>query len=149
VEAREILNSCGPGALGSMPSFAFDVELSRADSELFWDGRIGGRIDASLEFEFLADVGVTLRPPRATTPGCTIQRDDRVTGRLRPDTEGDLAAFTGAMQYDFAPELGSACTPEEQQAAGLASLPCSMRYVLEGQRTRSPEPPSEAPADLE
>jgi hypothetical protein len=149
VEAREILNSCGPGALGSMASFAFDVELARADSELFWNGQIGGQIQASLEFELLAEISVTLRPPRGALPGCSVQRRDQVTGTLRRDTNGALAAFTGAMQYDFAPELASACTPDEQQAAGLASLPCSLRYVLEGQRTRSPEPQPEARADLE
>jgi hypothetical protein len=132
-----------------MPSFAFDVELARADSELFWNGRISGQIQASLQFELLAEIGVTLRPPRGALPGCTVQRRDQVTGTLRRDADGAIAAFSGAMHYDFAPEMASACTPDEQQAAGLASLPCSMRYVLEGQRTRSPEPQLEAPADLE
>jgi hypothetical protein len=147
VEATEALNTCGPGSLGSLERFDFEVELSRADSELFWDGRVGGAIRASLDFEFSAEISVVLRPPRAPAAGCVIARQDRISGALRPDATGAIATFVGTMGYAFSPRPASDCTLEEQQSAGLTLLPCSMNYALTGQRTRTPELPPEAPAD--
>jgi hypothetical protein len=147
VEASEALNTCGAGSLGSQASFDFEVELSRADSELFWDGRIGGEILASLEFEFSAEISVILRPPRAPRAGCVIARQDRISGALRPDATGAIATFAGTMRYSFAQPAATDCTIEEQQSAGLTLLPCSMSYGLTGQRTRAPERPPEAPAE--
>src|SRR5690606_22347088 len=64
VDAAQGENDCGAGALGSQPEFVFDVELARADTELFWDGRVGGRLGPALDFEFAANVSVELRPAR-------------------------------------------------------------------------------------
>ena len=147
VDASEAVNTCGTGSLASPERFDFEVELSRADSELFWDGRIGGAILASLDFEFSAEISVVLRPPRAQQLGCAIGRRDRISGALRPDAAGAIAAFAGTMQYSFAPRPATDCTPEEQQSAGLTLLPCSMNYRLEGRRTRTPRLPPEAPAN--
>lgn len=138
VEADETTNSCGADALGRAPSFAFDVELARADTELFWDGHVGGTIRASLQFEFATRVSVSLRPARAVDPGCAIARTDRIVGALRADPAGDLTAFSAAMSYDFSLELGSQCSLDEGAGAGLERLPCSMSYELDGRRTRAP-----------
>jgi hypothetical protein len=149
VEASESHNTCGAGTLGMLPRFGFDVQLSRADSELFWDARIGGKIDPALEFELSARVSVSFRMPRGRAPGCAVRRDDHISGRLRADGEGAITGFTGVMQYDFAPEPPSDCTLEDQLTAGLATLPCSMSYGLTGDRTRLPETALEGRADLD
>jgi hypothetical protein len=149
VDAVETTNDCGPGALGSSDRFAFDVELSRASSELFWDGRVGGRVQASLDFDVLVRVTVTLRASSARSPGCAIARQDSVSGMLGADASGEIVALTGAMTYDFSPEPASACTLDDQQAAGLPRLPCGMSYTLGGRRTRAPGLALEPGADPE
>jgi hypothetical protein len=140
VDATETANDCGPNALGSAPDFDFDVELARADGELFWDGRVGGTLGADLEFELSARVDVELRPTRGAVAGCSVVRSDRITGDLRPDGAGALTAFTGQMRFDFSATPESACTLEELGLAQLSRLPCGMSYTLRGQRTRAPMP---------
>jgi hypothetical protein len=140
VEATRGTSECGPGALGSTARFAFDVELSLADTELFWDGRVGGRIGPELDFEFVASSSFELRRARGADAGCTIVREDLVSGVLEADASGALTAFSGEMRFDFAASAGSACTGEEQEQAELPRLPCRMSYELTGQRTRAPGP---------
>jgi len=140
VQAAQDLNECGPGALGESARLAFDVELARADAELFWDGRVGGRIGADLGFELEASVSVELRPARGEDAGCTILRDDLISGVLSADAAGEITAFSGEMRFDFAALADSACTAEEQDQAELPRLPCRMRYALSAQRTRAPAP---------
>jgi hypothetical protein len=139
VAADETANECGPGALGSSPQWAFDVELLRADTELFWDGRVGGDLHADLSFEVAASVSIDVRPERAGAAGCAIARDDHIRGVFLPDAAGELTAFTGEMRFDFAAAPGSACSPEDGIVAGLPRLPCHMSYALDGNRTRAPE----------
>jgi hypothetical protein len=139
VEATQNTNECGPNALSSPAAFTFDVELARADSELFWDAR-GGRIGPELDFEFSASSSFELRPARAAIAGCSIVRDDRITGVLQPDGSGALTTFSADMRFDFAAGAGSACTAEEQDEADLPRLPCWMSYALSGRRTRAPRP---------
>src|SRR5688572_8499673 len=140
VEAAEVDGGCGPGAVGSAPRFRFDVELARSGAELFWDGRIGGSIDASLDFELAASVDVELRPARGADPGCSVNREDFITGALRTDDTGAVVAFSGSMSFAFQPAVGSACTLDDASAADLQRLPCSLSYDLEGSRTRAPAP---------
>jgi hypothetical protein len=139
VEATRSTNECGPGALGNPAAFTFDVELARADGELFWDAR-GGRIGPDLDFELSASSSFELRPARGAIAGCSIVRDDRISGVLQPDASRSLTAFSAEMRFDFAAEVGSACTAEEQDEADLPRLPCWMSYALSGQRTRAPRP---------
>ncbi len=140
VDAAEVANECGAGAVGSAPEMRFDVDLARADAELFWDGRVGGTIDANLDFEFAARVDVALRPARGADPGCNVTRDDFISGALIADGAGAVTGFTGDMRFDFAATAESTCTPDDTTAAALARLPCRLSYRLEGARTRVPEP---------
>jgi hypothetical protein len=133
-------NDCGPGALGSPPELAYDIELARADAELFWDGRIGGRIGADLQFEVSASTSVVLRAPRNADAGCTIVRDDHIAGALEPDTSGEVIALRAELRFAFSVRAGSTCTAAEQDGADLPSLPCRVSYALSGRRTRAPEP---------
>jgi hypothetical protein len=150
VAAVESGNTCGPEALGSAESFEFEVELARADSELFWDGRASGRVQAALDFEIATENTFVLRRPVGPDGGCAVTRRDGVSGTLRANATGDIDAFLGEMTYDFAEAVASACTAEDQQAAGLRLLPCRLRYRLDATRTREPEAvPREPGADLE
>lgn len=149
VQAVESGNTCGPAALGSTERFDFEVELARADSELFWDGRAGGQVRATLDFEIATENTFTLRRSVRPDGGCAIARRDGVAGTLRSNAAGEIDAFDGEMTYDFAEALVSACTAEDQQAAGLPLLPCRLRYGLQATRTRMPEGLArEAGADL-
>jgi hypothetical protein len=140
VQAAQDLNECGPGAVGESARFAFDVELARADAELFWDGRVGGRIGPDLGFELEASVSVELRPARGEDAGCSILRQDLISGVLSNDAAGEITAFSGEMRFDFAALADSACTAEEQDEAQLPRLPCRMSYALSARRTRAPAP---------
>jgi hypothetical protein len=140
VEATRSMNDCGPGALGESERVSFEVELARADTELFWDGRVGGRLGSMLDFEFTTRQRFELRPARGADPGCAIVREDFIAGILEPDTSGAPTAFDTEMRFDFAATRGSTCTVEEQARAELPRLPCRMSYALQGQRTRAPMP---------
>jgi len=140
VTAAAETNECGPGALGSSERFEFEVDLARADTELFWDENVGGRLGPELDFELAARVIVELRSARLEDAGCSVLREDLVSGRLEPDTRGEVTSFTGTMRFDFAETAGSTCTGAEQDAARLPRLPCRMSYDLIGHRTRAPEP---------
>jgi hypothetical protein len=140
VEATEAANDCGPGALGSTPRLSFDVELARADTELFWADRVGGHVGADLAFEVNADARFELRPARGADPGCAVARQDSISGLLLADEGGVITAFTAQMLFAFAAEPGAACTPRELGEADVPNLPCSMSYALDGRRTRAPAP---------
>lgn len=139
VEATREANTCGPNALDNPSQFAFDVDLARADTELFWDGS-GGRLGASLDFELSAAVRISLRAARGADGGCSVVRDDGIAGVLAADDSGTITSFTGEMVFAFAATPESTCTLEELEAADLPQLPCRMSYALRGLRTRVPMP---------
>jgi hypothetical protein len=151
VAASATENSCGKGSLGSTERFEFDVELARADSQLFWDGRVGGRVGSALDFEVRALISVPLRAAAALDPGCTVNRSDRIQGVLGATTSGDVTDFEAELRYDFAADPAHACNVDDLLAAGLTQLPCGMQYALSAERSRSPEapvPPSPGKSDL-
>lgn len=139
VDAEREANTCGPNALDNPNQFAFDVELMRADTELFWDGS-GGRLGAGLDFELSAAVRTELRAARGVDGGCSIVREDVIAGVLAADDSGAITSFTGEMAFAFAATPESTCTLEELEGADLPQLPCRMSYALRGRRTRVPMP---------
>ncbi|MEO8177191.1 MAG: hypothetical protein ABI895_00010 [Deltaproteobacteria bacterium] len=140
VAATELSNGCGAGALGSRPSFAFEIDLSRESSELFWGREASSRLDARLGFELLATMRVPIVAPSATNKGCAIGRADHITGTLRADTAGDVVGFSARMSYAFEPAPDTSCSLDDRILAGLPRLPCEMAYELEAERTRDPDP---------
>jgi hypothetical protein len=138
VRAEQLSNTCGENALGSAEQWDFDIELAQADTELFWDGRIGGRVAASGEFEFAASLSVGVRPARGSDAGCSIARDDAISGVMLADDAGGVTAFSGEMSFAFAAEPEAMCTLDDQDAAGLPELPCAIHYALDATRTRAP-----------
>jgi len=139
VDAARALNECGPDAVGNPRRFSFDVELARDGAELFWDGN-SGTLDSRLAFELTARVRVELRAARGQDGGCNIVREDLIAGELAVDAAGELTTLTGEMHFAFTATPESTCTLEEQGAADLPRLPCSMSYALSGRRTRAPTP---------
>lgn len=139
VVANEAANTCGPGALGSRETFDFALDLSREHSELFWNGSVRGRIDASLAFEFQAEVRIELRAPRNADPGCTLRRSDAMTGVLEEDPAAGIVGFTGAMSYSVSSDTAEGCTQSELAESGLRVVPCRLEYTLEAERERAPD----------
>jgi len=140
VSARETANGCGAGALGSPPSFEFEIDLSREQRELFWGRRSSSRLDAALRFELLELVDVELVTARGNQPGCSIGRADRISGTLLPDEAGQILGFTGQLEHSFSVAAGQQCSLDDRLAAGLPQLPCSIAYELTAERSREPEP---------
>src|SRR3954469_26057597 len=62
VAANELTNGCGAGALGSRPSFDFEIDLARGSTQIFWGREASGPLDAQLSFEFSAAVRVPISP---------------------------------------------------------------------------------------
>lgn len=141
VAASETENSCGKGSLGSTERFEFDVELARADSQLFWDGRVGGHVGSGLDFEVSALIAVPLRAAEALDPGCTVSRSDHIEGILGATASGNITDFEGELRYDFAADKALACRIDDLLSVGLTQLPCGMHYALRGERSRAPDAP--------
>jgi hypothetical protein len=139
VQASESQSDCGAGALGSTPELQFDVELARADTELFWGGSSSGSVGVDLAFDLASGTRVELRRAGGADPGCAVARQDSISGVLLADGSGAVTGFTAAMRFAFAAEPEAACTERELGEVNLPNLPCSMTYALEGQRTRAPE----------
>jgi len=139
VAATEVSNGCGAGALGSQPSFGFDIDLSRESTQLFWGREASGPIDAQLGFEFSALVRVPIVQPSARHPGCAIGRADRISGTLHADRSGEVVGFSARMSHSFQPAADTSCSLDDRISAGLPRLPCEMAYALEAERTREPD----------
>lgn len=139
VSASETANGCGAGALGSTPSFEFEIDLARDQGELFWGGQGSARLDEGLGFELVDTIRVELTPPRGGQPGCSIQRSDRIAGTLTPNASGEIVGFGARLEHTFAVAAGGLCSLDDRLAAGLPQLPCSILYALDGERWREPE----------
>lgn len=136
VAAVRTMTTCGEGALGSMPMWAFDVKLSRGQTTLFWDNGaeiIPGALDADrVSFAFEAGVVVDMRGGQpGSLPPCSVRRVDRAKGTLG-EAGGAVQGFKGSLSYAFTPEAGSSCSDlVSGEAPVLAALPCSMAYALD------------------
>lgn len=139
VRASEAANGCGAGALGSRPSFDFEIDLSREQGELFWGRQGSARLDSALRFELTDGVRVEVTPPRGSQPGCSVGRVDRITGTLSQDASGAVLSFTGRLEHAFEVVPGELCSLDERLEVGLVQLPCTIAYDLTGERWREPE----------
>jgi hypothetical protein len=147
VAANQLTNDCGAGALGATASFAFDVELQRDYTQLFWNGQ-SGRFESGNGFDIAAVVRVPLGTASSTATSCVIERDDHISGTLESDAGDGFQALTATLSYSFVSDPTTQCTLDAQAQAGLPDLPCSMNYALRGQRTRVPVE-SNAPVDAQ
>ncbi|HEY4105766.1 MAG TPA: hypothetical protein VGM44_17825 [Polyangiaceae bacterium] len=127
--------------LGETSSWAFDVQLSRDGSTLYWlngEEAIPGTIAEDGEsFAFQSGVEVTLQAAEGARPGCTVARSDVASGVLGSSTI-DVASFTVNMSFAYSAEAGSVCSNWVGVAGGFASLPCTVSYNLTAMRTALP-----------
>lgn len=138
VQATETENSCGAGALGSIPQWDFSVELSQDAGELFWDGRAASPlVDQQFEFSLSVAVRAATAGASGTTAGCQVIREDTISGLLELEPPG-AGGFTGELRYDYDRSPGADCAALTASSSGLARLPCTMRYALTGVQTRAP-----------
>jgi len=129
-------SSCGPGALGSTPSWEFDVKLSRDGSRLFWlngAAPVEGHVDGQ-SFGFSTTVNVEVEPARTGRPGCLIERMDSAAGTLEV-TKGQVTGFDGTLDYAYSATTGSDCSSLLGVSGGFAALPCSLGYAMAAEQT--------------
>jgi hypothetical protein len=141
VRAELTESSCGPGAMGTLDEWSFDVRLSRQDRELFWvNGRevIPGSIDDDTgAFSFETRVAVEVEPANPPHAGCTVDRFDSAAGTIE-GAELDISAFSGTLSYAYAATEDSDCR-QLVLSGTLAQLPCKIAYSMSGTRTVAPE----------
>lgn len=145
VTATRTANTCGEGALGTQPTWAFDVKLARDAGALFWNNgveMIHGVLDAD-DVTFHFDTGVVINMRTETDgplPPCSIARQDQAKGALGAPGE-DVSTFSGSLAYAFAPTTGSMCDDLiDSPTTMLAALPCSFAYQLAGAKISSASP---------
>jgi len=130
-------STCGSGALGSTDVWEFEVQLSKDYDQLFWlNGRevIPGVLASDGEsFEFDTRVQVEILEPKPGVLGCTLNRQDRASGRLGYDDE-TVTSFTGRLTFAYMPSADSDCTPLMGVEGGFSTLPCEMKYDAEASR---------------
>lgn len=131
-------STCGAGALGSTDLWEFEVQLSKDYDQLFWlNGRevIPGRIASDGEsFEFDTRVQVEVLEPEPGVLGCTLNRQDRASGRLDYQDEA-VNSFTGRLTFAYTPSSDSDCSPLIGVEGGFSALPCEMKYDVIGSNT--------------
>jgi len=130
-------SNCGAGALGSTDLWEFEVQLSKDFDQLFWlNGRevIPGRLASDGEaFEFDTRVQVDVLEPKPGVLGCTLNRQDRASGRLSYRDEA-VTSFDGRLTFAYIPSSDSDCSPLIGVEGGFSTLPCEMKYVVSGSR---------------
>jgi hypothetical protein len=145
VTATRTANTCGEGALGTQPTWAFDVKLARDPGAIFWNNgveMIHGDLDADLvTFHFDTGVVINMRMEAdGPRPPCSISRHDQAKGVLSAPGD-DVKGFSGSLAYDFAPTAGSMCEDLiDSPTPIVATLPCGFAYKLEATRIE-PGPP--------
>src|SRR5262245_57200898 len=120
-------SSCGPGALGSTESWAFDVQLSRRDDDLYWlNGQeaIPGQIGPDgVTFTFDTRSTLEIEPSGRGRTGCSIVRSDQATGTLSSSTL-DVSGVDGRLAFGYTPTATSDCTALYGVEGGFSALPC-------------------------
>lgn len=147
VSASQTTNTCGAGALGSTPTWTFDVKLSRGDHYVFWDNGAqlisaplaGDRVSFTFETGVLVDMR---KDDPGSPPPCSIHRVDKASGKLDAAGEG-VTSFQGSLSYEFTQEpiKNSDCSDLLTGSMPvLATLPCAMSYELEAKLSVAPSP---------
>jgi len=135
-------SSCGPGALGATDPWQFEVRLSRADRELFWlNGReaIAGRLSADgVTFTFETRVKVEAFPAWRGQKVCIVSRSDNAQRVLSAANGEEVLAFSGSLEFDYMALPDADCSPLIGVTGGFETLPCSMAYALQADRTKAP-----------
>jgi hypothetical protein len=140
VTAQATQNECGQGVLTGPEQWAFEVVLSRAEGELFWDNGqeiIPGQLaEDGVSFGFETGVLVDMRTDEDPKhlPPCAIFRRDHASGQLS-SAEAQAASFDGALAYHFEVTAESDCNDLLAATPPLATqLPCDVAYAMVAER---------------
>lgn len=144
VAATRSDNTCGEGALGTQPTWAFDVKIARDPGVIYWNNgveMIHGDLDADLvTFHFDTGIVMNMRTEDRPRPPCSISRHDQAKGVLGGSGD-DVNGFTGSLAYDFAPTAGSMCDDLiDGPMPIVAKLPCGFAYQLKATKLSSGPP---------
>lgn len=138
VTGRLTVDTCKADVLGVKDPWRFQVRLSRFDRDLYWlNGReaIVGDIAADgVSFEFQTRVDVDLEPAQGPMPGCIIERRDVASGKLSADGP-DVEGFEGDLSFTYSPKAKTDCSFYVGYEGTFATLPCTIGYAVEAERT--------------
>jgi len=130
-------STCGEGALGAGQIWNFQVKLTRFANNIYWlngqETLSGDIANDQRTFSIESGVQVTVSPAGRGRPGCSVLRHDDAEGKLS-DTGTDVESFEGSLTFSYAATFGSDCSDWVGSEGAVDSLPCSVRYDLDGQR---------------
>ena len=133
-------STCGDGALGSSPTWKFDVKLTRFDNDIYWlNGQetIPGDIASDgRTFSILSEVEVQVSPAGPGKPGCAVMRHDDAEGKLSASGT-DVESFGGTLTFRYEVIEGSDCSAWIGTDGAVDTLPCEISYKIDGERSDS------------
>jgi hypothetical protein len=137
-------STCGAGALGSTPTWDFEVKLTRFENDIYWlNGAqtIPGDIASDgVTFSITSSVEEQISAPEGAELGCTVIRNDDAEGKLS-DSGTDVESFDGTLSFDYETLTGSDCSSWVGTMGAVEVLPCQMSYDLTGERSAEKSPP--------
>jgi len=134
VEASSKQHTCG---LGAPDPWAFDAQLSRDGSLVYWswmDGSpsISGPVGAQSTAELDDDVTANVDPTDAGDGPCTMDRKSVLDLDL---TGAATGSFRGTLTYSFSVVAGADCS-DQLVSSGTGgqydALPCTITYTMVG-----------------
>jgi hypothetical protein len=137
-------NTCGEGGTAPDP-WTFDVKLARDAGTLYWiqgGPPVQGTLDAQGHTSMKASDTQTIHPGDNKIARCALRRDDALGATIiaDPDDKSGVIAFTGTLSYTFSQTDDSDCSDQLTIAGGgFAALPCSVDYIIAGNRTALPK----------
>jgi hypothetical protein len=133
IDATLEKSTCGDGALAGKAEVTFDVFFSKAPPHVYWnsgaDSVEGDLAPDGVHFDFRSETVLTLPGSEPARDTCTIVRSDASTGAL--DDAESARRLTGSLEYRFTIQGRSDCS-DALSEMGVAALPCSQRYSLDG-----------------
>jgi hypothetical protein len=133
-------SNCGEGALGAGAIWNFQVKLTRFANNIYWlngqETLSGDIANDKRSFSIQSGVEVVVSQPGRGRPGCSVMRHDDARGKLS-DTGDDVESFDGSLTFSYEAATGSDCSDWVGTEGAVDTLPCSLRYDLDGQRTEA------------
>jgi hypothetical protein len=135
-------STCGEGALGAGAIWNFQIKLTRFSNDIYWlngqETLSGDIANDGRTFSIESGVQVTVSAPGRGRPGCAVMRHDSARGKLS-DAGDDVESFEGSLTFSYAAVTGGDCSDWVGSEGAVDTLPCSVRYDLDGQRTEAPK----------
>lgn len=138
VDGSLTTSTCGDGALGSTPTWDFEVKLTRFENDIYWlngqEALVGDIASDGRTFSITTDVEKAVSDTMGAKRGCTVVRRDDAEGKLSASGT-DVKSFDGTLAFSYDEVAGSDCTSWIGSEGAVAALPCSMSYDITGERS--------------